>query len=279
MLAGALGPGPVGADENLWGYVYGTETLPKGGTEIYQWITNRRDKGQGTYSAWDYKTELEYGFTDRFQGSVYLNFRQHDIQGSAPIEENGEPEYPDRNSFGFDGIQASLKYAFLSPYKDWMGLALYFEPGYSRINKESGQSQTQYSFETKLLLQKNFLDDQLVFAYNLTAELARTKPGNGGSWEGELEMEQTAGLSYRLAPGWFAGLEARYVSEYPDLGSREFWAFFAGPNLHWADKHWWATFTWLPQLHGSPNDPTRSSRLFLDDLEKQEFRLKVGYEF
>ena len=26
---------PAWADENVWGYLYGTDTLPKGGSEIY----------------------------------------------------------------------------------------------------------------------------------------------------------------------------------------------------------------------------------------------------
>ena len=33
------------SDENLWGYLYGTDTLPKGGTEIYNWLTLRTGKG------------------------------------------------------------------------------------------------------------------------------------------------------------------------------------------------------------------------------------------
>ena len=55
---------PAHGDENMFGYVYGSETLPKGGLELYQWVTRRDDKGQGTYRAYDFNTELEYGFTD-----------------------------------------------------------------------------------------------------------------------------------------------------------------------------------------------------------------------
>ncbi len=283
LTASALFSGPVLADENLFGYVYGAETLPKGGTEAYLWITDRRDKGQGRYVAQDYNLEVERGLTDRLQGSVYLNFRSHDIRGSAPLDENGQPEYPDlKRSFGFQGVQASLKWNILSPYKDGWGLAVYVEPGYSRIFKISGQKQDELSLETKLIVQKNFLDDQLVWAFNATLEQEFRKFKTEDSWESELEIEFTTGLSYRFAPIWFAGVEGRYHSEYPDFPDtfkREHFAFFAGPNIHYGGKKWWATLTYLPQLYGKPQDDARSRSLHLSEHEKREVRLKIGYNF
>ena len=43
-----FGFGEARADENLWGYLYGADTLPKGGTELYNWLTLRASKGKGT---------------------------------------------------------------------------------------------------------------------------------------------------------------------------------------------------------------------------------------
>lgn len=269
---------PAHGDENMFGYVYGSETLPKGGLELYQWVTRRDDKGQGTYRAYDFNTELEYGFTDRFQGSVYLNARSHKIAGSAPVED-GSPEYPDRDSAGFDGIKASFKYSLLSPYKDDFGLALYVEPGYSKINSVSGRPQNGKSLELKVITQKNFMDDQLIWAFNLSPEFEWNHFKDDGSNEKELEVEASTGLSYRFAPHWSAGIEGRYSAVYPNFNGRETWALFAGPNIHYGGKHWWWTATWFPQIKGGPTDPTRSSYLQLDENEKTEYRLKVGYEF
>lgn len=276
VLAAVLGP--AHADENLFGYVYGAETLPRGVSEAYLWWTHRSDKGLGHYAADDLKMELEHGFTDRAQASLYLNFARHDIAGSAPIED-GQPEYPDRHNTRFSGVQASFKYNVLSPVKDPIGLALYIEPGYSRVHKVSGRPQRERSIEFKLIAQKNFLDDQLVWAFNLTPELEWRRFTDTDEKERELELEATTGLSYRFAPKWFAGIEARYHSEYPDFAHREHWALFAGPTLHYGDKHWWATLTWLPQIKGSPADPARSDRLHLDEHEKSEIRFKLGYNF
>jgi hypothetical protein len=278
-LLGAV-PMPAEADENLWGYVYGAETLPKGKTEAYVWITDRRNKASGHYDAQDYALELEHGFTDRLQASVYVNLRSHDITDSAPREADGSPEYPNlKRSFGFQGVQASLKWNLRSPYKDGWGLALYVEPGYSNIFKISGQRQDELALELKLLLQKNFLDDQLIFAFNWTVEQEFRRLKIEDSWSSELEVEFTTGLSYRVVPNWYAGVEARYHSEYPDFPNtfkREHFAFFGGPNIHYGGKKWWATLTYLPQLYGKPQD---TGSLHLAEHEKREVRLKIGYNF
>ena len=61
LLSSAALPGVAHADENLFGYNTGAETLPKGSGEIYVFNTLRSDKGQGTYRAIDTEIEGEYG--------------------------------------------------------------------------------------------------------------------------------------------------------------------------------------------------------------------------
>jgi hypothetical protein len=272
-------------DENLFGYSYGTETLPKGGVELYNWITWRTDKGQGTYDALDLRQEIEYGVTDRFQASLYLSQRYHHVHDSQPVEiENGEEEreYPNRNEFAFDGVQTEFKYSFLSPYLDPLGFALYAEPGWSRISKESGKHEDALSIEVKALFQKNFLEDTLIAVLNVSPEYEWAKGKGIEHWENELELEVTGGLTYRVAPRWYAGVESRYTSEYPnfpDESHREFWGVFVGPALHYATTRWWATVTALPQVYGQPHDGDRSHTLHLDDLEAFELRIKMGFNF
>lgn len=266
------------ADENLFGYAYGSETLPKGKSEAYVWITHRADKDEGEYSATDYKLELEHGLTDRLQVSGYLNFASHKIEGL-------EPEFEDQDrAFDFQGAQVSLKYAILSPYKDPIGLAVYFEPGWSRIDKVGGDRTREIELETKLIVQKNFLQDQLIWVGNVTYEQEFEKEKENGAyaddWEKEAALEFSTGLSYRFAPNWFAGIEARYHSEYPDFPDevdREHYAVFVGPSLHWGGERAWFTATWLPQVAGSPH--AAGENLHLEEHEKNEFRLKVGYNF
>ena len=149
---------PAHADENLFGYVYGAETLPKGAGEIYTWITRRHDKGVGAYRALDAQIELEYGITDRLQGSLYLTGNKHTIRGVSQPDENGDADIPDlKRNFAFNGVKASAKYMFKSPYKDGYGLSMYVEPTFTRYQKVRGTEARQYSVEFRGIFQKNFL--------------------------------------------------------------------------------------------------------------------------
>jgi hypothetical protein len=266
------------ADENLFGYSSGTDTLPQGAWELYQWITYRTQKAEGTYEAFDYRTEIEYGWTDSLSQALYLNFRQHKIDGSAPVDETGAPEYEDRlTGVRFQGVQSAFKYNVLSAYKDLIGLSFYLEPGFSQIFKITGQEQEEYALELKTLLQKNFMENLMTVVLNLNVEHEVRRFKGNNLWEKELAAEATAGVSYRFVPNWFGGLEARYHSEYPDYGKREHWAVFLGPNIHYGAKAWWFTATVLPQFKGGPRE--EGENVHLGEHEKAEYRLKVGYNF
>ena len=258
------------ADENYFGYTYGSETLPKGRWEIYQWVTSRTGKADGTYRALDLQTEIEHGFTDRLQGSLYLNALKHDIARVT--------DFHDRDQVRFNGLQGALKYSLKSPYKDGYGLAVYLEPGYKRYSAKSGDRVDIFFLEPKVILQKNFLEDSLVWAANFSAEFEREHNLGEREWESELELQFSTGLSYRFAPNWFAGVEALATSAFErmHLDALGEYAVFAGPNLHYANKKWWATLTVLPQLTGWPETKGRRD---LEHFEKLQVRLKLGFNF
>lgn len=281
FLVGAAGATAAQADETYFGYTYGAEVMPKGATELELWATDRRGKAEGHYAAQDYRLELEHGFTDRLTISGYANFESHHIRGLEPDLENVDRD------FAFKGFNAEFKYNVLSPYKDGFGLTLYAEPAWSRIHKVEGERGTEYELELKAILQKNFLEDRLIWAANFTFEPEWEKEKEVDdvtgdiqkAWEKELKLEATSGLSYQVAPGWFAGFEGRYSSVYPDWTKglhRETYAVFAGPTLHYGGRKWWVTATYQPQLFGGPS-PNGSRAL--DEFEKREFRIKVGYNF
>lgn len=272
---------PAQADERYFGYTYGAETLGRGQSEAELWVTDRRGKGEGEYKAEDYRLELEHGFTDRLTVAGYANFGSNKIRGL-------EPEFEDVDrDLSFRGASVEFKYNVLSPYKDGFGLTLYAEPGWSRISALSGEKGTEYELELKAILQKNFLDDKLIWATNFTFEPEWEKekeedPVTGNTeteWEKELTLEASTGLSYRVASNWFVGAEARYTGIYPDWTkglNREAGAVFAGPTVHYAGKKVWFTASYMPQLFGSPS-PGGSRQL--DEFEKRELRLIMGYNF
>jgi hypothetical protein len=264
----ALAPLPADADENMFGYSYGVDTLPRGAFELYSWLTWRHSKEEGHYDAFDLQLELEYGITDRFQTSTYLTF---DGRNQGNLD-----EFDDVSHFRWNGVKQAFKYNLLSTYKDPIGLSLYVEPGYSRYDKVGGERVDELELETKLILQKNFLDDTLAWALNVSPEFEWEFP-NGESSESEFVLEVTTGLSYRFAPNWYAGLELRYHTEFPEYEFQEHQAVFLGPNLHYGGKRWWATLTVLPQIWGEPNEG--GSHRHFEEHEAVEVRLKVGYNF
>jgi len=291
LLAGlimAVAAVPAFADENLLGYLTGAETLPEGAKEAYLWVTQRNDKGVGSYRATDVEAEYEYGITGRLTGTLALKGQSiHTsgilIDGYIP----GDLSYGLRAS----GIEAKLKYMFLSPALDPVGLAGRVGLEYSWLDPHSGQDKRKVSATTDLLLQKFFLDDQLVAVANLGMEstYARREPIDnlppGFEWstdpEMEIEIRAGVGLAYRFAPRWFVGVETFYETEFETEVGQERWSWHAGPSLHYADRAWWATLTWMPQLRGGGETyPGQTDTdLHLIEKTKQELRVKVGYNF
>src|SRR4051794_41303372 len=82
-LAG-LAATPVRAEDDVFGYTYAAETLPKGETEMELWATDRRGKDAGHYDAQDYRLGGEHGGTDRVTGSRPLNFARDHPPGAHP---------------------------------------------------------------------------------------------------------------------------------------------------------------------------------------------------
>lgn len=292
MVVMGLGMSATGAqaDEALFGYLRGAETLPKGANEVVQHLTRRWDKGSGDYTAYDSKTEFEHGFTDRFTGAAYILGQSVNTQGL--LIDNYIPA--DANtSLKFSGVEVSAKYNFLSPAKDDFGLSIYVSGAYTGLDPHSGQKKDQYMVETWLLAQKNFLDDQLIWVGNLGLESTYgvRLPIEGmtltqDQWRTVPEMELGilvgTGLSYRVAPNWYVGAEALYDSEYETEVGRERWSIQAGPNVHYGAKNWWFTATWLPQLKGGGFETypgQTDTNLHLIEKTKQEVRLKVGFNF
>ena len=280
--------GAASADESLFGYLKGAETLPKGATELVQHTTQRWDKGAGDYTAYDSKTELEYGVTDRFTSAVYLlgqSVKTQDILIDGYIPKDAD------TGLKLSGFEVSAKYNFLSPAKDDFGLAGYVSGAYTTLDPHSGQKKDKYTVEGWLLGQKNFLDDQLVWVSNLGMEAtyAKRKPIDnlpvGFDWPTEPEMEigimAGTGVSYRVAPKWFVGAEALYDTEFETAVGQERWSVQAGPNVHYGDKNWWFTLSWMPQLRGGGEKFAQQDNMNLHLIEKtkQEVRLKVGFNF
>lgn len=296
-------PAAAGADENLLGYVSGAETLPQGASEAYFFVTRRWDKGRGEYTAHDYTLEYEHGLSNRLTGAIELKGQSIDTSGLVI-----DGYMPGAESYGFkpSGVEAKLKYNFLSPAKDDLGLSASFSLQQNWLDPHSGKDKDTTKFELGLQLQKFFLDDQLSVMLNTSLEGTYAKrapldvatqasadaeiqaltgdPGASFEWptepEMEIEFKLGAGAAYRFAPNWYVGAETLYETEFETDVGQERWSLFAGPSIHYGAKRWWATLTWFEQLAGGKEKYIgQTEDLHLIEKTRHELRFKLGYNF
>ena len=199
------------------------------------------------------------------------------------------------------GIDVGLKYNILSPYKDPIGLAISVEYDHRNKYRIDGASIDQDEFDLGLHLQKNFLNNQLVFAFSPKIEWEhRLSPG---IIEKEIALDVSAGVSYRVAPNWNVGAEFRHQSDYlspfntdktsPDygydpnlnpskfpfkLGSQYQNGNYIGPVVHYANQKWWATAGILWQVSGGGKFAVNQGGLNVDEHEKVHAGLTIGLE-
>jgi len=285
LMCGGLWAGEASAHEGIFGFVYTTETLPKGKWELEQIYQGRYGKHQGTYANSYFRTELEYGFTDKFQGAVYVNSRyvyanKNNADGTTGGE--GVPDGADPNTsfskYKFETVSFEGIYQLLSPYKDPFGFALYLEPAFGPY---------KYEIEPKLLFQKNFLDDRLIVALNMVWEMEWARDKDVSVWGHEMEFQNVLGVSYRLANNWRAGVEFQHVTKFGTFSLRdaEHTAYFLGPDLHFARNNFWTTAAVLFQLpiaHGfsqEQRDAIQGGRIFGHEREAVQLTVKMGWNF
>jgi hypothetical protein len=230
LILGVLSVTPVFAGSRRFTYVYEVTTSLPGDIEIENWVTWKTRKGEDRgFNQVEFRHELEFGITEKFQAAVYLADWNYHRGMSA-----GE------RGFTLNGSAIELIYNFTNPVADAVGLAAYqeFKAGYRTFESES-----------KLLAQKNF--GRFVVAYNATLE---------ASWEGkgleerEGEFQQSLGLSYQINPHLF-GAEFVHEIAFPEWSEREPDKLFAGPNISVRKGSWWATLTALGQITNEGDEP------------------------
>jgi len=287
LAVGSLLSLTANADENLFGYVKGSEVLPAGARELYGVVTQRADKGVGEYTAYNFDTELEYGVTDRFTVKGELKGQSMDtsgllINGYLP----GDEEY----SLRFQGGEVSGKYNFLSPALDDFGLSMTTGLEYLVLDPHSGQDKDTISIDLEVQMQKYFMEGQLIWAANFGTEGTRATRApidnlpEDFEWPTEMEVEiefwAGMGLSYRFVPNWFFGLETMYETEYETGVAMERDSVFAGPSLHYGGEEFWMTFTYFDQIRGGGETfEGQPDGLHLIEKTEQELRFKIGYNF
>lgn len=305
------------AEENLWLYTTGTDTRPEGSWELKLSDISRLDKRSGDYAFHDIRPEIEYGITDRLTIGAEVFIFSHDYSDVDPIDETRDPVVGSFSDIQFGGFEIKAKYNVLSPYKDPFGLSFVAGWEHRDVYRLDGADIDQDAIILQALLQKNYLDNTLVFAFNAKAELERRRSGSGQDFvlEEEIAFDISAGVSYRVAPKWFIGMEIRYQSDflavqefdengnfgnerYDDgsrvqgsnfdltnfsLGNQFQYGTYFGPTVHYAEEGWWATAGALYLIKsggdGKRNGAVATTGKAYDEHERWHLGASVGFEF
>jgi hypothetical protein len=252
------------ADERRFTYTYEPELIPKGGLDFEQWVTLRTQRTAGgevqqdNYNLWEIRDELEYGVTDNYSLSLYLNFAAEsfrDVSQHPPVH---------RSSFDFQGVSLENRYMVLNPANHAVGITLYLEPRFSGDEAE---------VEQKIILGQRYGDWKcafnLVHATEWTDDLHRT--------EGELEAD--LGVARDIGKHWSLGVELRDHNELPDYRLWENTALFVGPVVSYRQEKWWVALSVMPQIFGANfnGNPGGNSWLELEGHERLNVRLLFSY--
>lgn len=276
---------PARAGESPFGWIYTADVQPPGTRQFQQWIDVQRTQTQGSYTNTLLRSEFEFGITPKYQTAIYLNSRFINANRNGIDGTSGGPNTDIPDDFDttkrykmsrVESISWENLYQVANPLVDPIGLALYFEPKWGPRNKE---------LEFKLILQKNFFDDRLIWTTNLVTSFEKNKRGSG--IERATEVDVLTGASYRFANNWSAGAELRNHREFTGYGYgvANHSAWFLGPNIHYATKGWWVTAAWRQQLKqatGFQDDQREvisNGRIYGDEHTLNQFTLKVGVPF
>jgi hypothetical protein len=209
-------------------FLYEANTSAPGSLELENWVTWQRAAGPSRFDQVDFRHELEYGVTDKFQVSVYL--------ADWLYEAN-----PEHSGFAYSDSAIELIYNLTNPIVDPVGLSVYGE-------LRAGDRLIE--LESKLIAQKNF--GPIILAYNATLESV---------WEGddlaerEGEFSQALGASYEFSPRISAGVELLHEVVFPEWRDEHIRNFFIGPNVSYRSGNWFVTVTALAQATNREDEP------------------------
>ena len=259
---------PVRADDQPFLTVYTTDIDSEGEREAEQWFGWKTGETGASYNEFLSRTEFEYGLTDNLQGSLYLNYSWARLRLHAP-------PFSSRTD-SVTGVSGELIWRFLNDDFDPLGLALYLEPTWSSDERE---------IESKILLQKNFLNDRLRCVFNVNFEDDWSRQNNRWLPGGALEFD--TGVTYAVNPNVSAGLEFDNERSFEGLilggaAREQASAFYLGPTINYETLPWKITLgaqAQLPFSYAPSGNPGMVIGGFETSAERFRAALRISRDF
>jgi len=252
------------ADDQPFLTVYTTDIATQYEKEVEQTFIWSTQKPHQAFNGWLSRTEFEYGVTDDFQLSGYLNY---EWERSHPHTAGSD------ETWHAVSVSGEAIYRLLNPYFDPVGLAVYVEPTYGDNTRE---------LEAKLLLQKNFFNDTLRLAANLNVEDVWERAN--GRWSKGGAVEVFAGAAYNITPEFSVGGEFNNENDNEGLfgSSRPATsAYYLGPTVSYVRLPFVVRFGaqfQMPWASDHAGGPDAVSNGFLTDAERSRVGLRVSMD-
>jgi hypothetical protein len=230
---------PASATERRFAFTYETTTTPKGGLEFENQITWQHigTPGAGHTDLFEFRHELEYGVTDRFQVALYPFNWQY----------NRRDEEGHQTRWAHSGLE--LIYRMTEP-TSFLGSALYAEV-------VAGEESLEV--EGKLLLEKTLGNWHIDYNLILEAAWEGNRFGHYDSHHGELA--QSLGLSYDVSKHLSLGAEVLHEIPIPNWSETEGSNVFIGPNASLRVGRVFITATALFQVSNVEGEPDAQIRV------------------
>jgi len=247
------------AQDRYFGRTYNTNILPKGNFDIELWHTSRFGHENEYFHAMDQRIEYEVGLGGNVQTAFYFNRFQRSISDSAG----------NINQYNEIGFSNEWKWRATKPTSP-LSVALYGEIGVKGDELE---------LETKLILDHSFGRNLLSFnlVYELEAEAERKNGKNKFEVE-ETPLEFDMAYMRNLSASFGVGLE---VVDHNDLsdGHWENSVLYVGPTINYRENRWFLIANYLPQIANLHKTAEFSKNKVLDEHERAEARVIVGFSF
>lgn len=247
------------AQDRYFARTYTTNILPKGNFDIELWHTSRFGHESQYFHAMDQRVEYEAGLGKNVQTAFYFNrFQKSTSDSNNKIIQSSEI-----------GFSNEWKWKVSRPESP-LGLALYGEWGVKGDELE---------LETKLILDRAF--GKNLIAFNAVYEWEFEAERENGNNKFELEktpVEFDLAYMYNFSTSFGAGFELRNHNEIKK-GLWEHSVLFAGPTLNYRDNRWFVIANYLPQLVNLHKTVAAPGRKVLNDHERAEARILLGFSF
>ena len=247
------------SQDRNFGRTYTTTILPKGNFDIELWHTSRFGHEGEYFHGIDQRMEYEVGLGKNVQTAFYFN--RYQISRS---DSNGRI-----NQATEIGFSNEWKWKVTKPTSR-IGVALYGELGVKGDELE---------LESKLILDKYF--GKSILAFNAVLEIEGEAQWRNG--RNKFDFEQTPiefdlAYMYNFSTAFGVGVE---LVNHNDL-SKAYWdnsVLYAGPTLNFRGSKWFIIANYLPQLANIHKTIAFPKNKVLDEHERAEARILIGFSF